>query len=364
MKSSLVKSLALNAAQLGWGVVQPAVTRRLVQVKELVTLSPYACRSTRSRGRVKPETACDFRTDFARDIGRITYSEYFARLSGKTQVFSKLLLSFPTLPVIHHRLTHVIKVADVAKTICRALGLNEDLAQAIALGHDFGHPPFGHEGERILSELSQQHLGRPFKHNRHSLRVVDQLAINSRGQAGLNLCFEVRDGIIKHDGERKDPIIRPSQDYSLSDAEFPVTLEGCVVRLADRIAYLPMDLEDALVLELIRPDQLPSAVTSVLGWKAGQIMDTVVRDVIAQSRGHNYITMSEPVRKALDALFAFNYEHIYYSEQNMAFKPQVRQYIEGLFNYYTTKEGQSAEQAIDTIAKMTDSEAVWQYEKF
>jgi dGTPase len=247
-------------------------------------------------------------------------------------------------------------VAQIARDICRALGLNEDLAEAIALGHDLGHAPFGHEGEKILNELSLKHLGKPFKHNRQSLRIVDELE-------KLNLSFEVRDGIVRHDGEKKDPVLRPSRDFTLDDREFPVTLEGCVVRLADRIAYLSKDLEDALFMGIVKEEEVPGIVKEVLGNSAGEIIGTLVKDVIASSAGKNYITMSRKVREALDALFEFNYEHYYFGEFKASLVSKIEICLKTLYGYYTQKSKRTPQEAIDLIVGLTDQQAMALFEE-
>ena len=345
-----------QAARISMAILQPQVTRRMVEVRESLFLSPYARKSIDSLGRERTEKPCPYRTVFARDRDRILHSLFFMLLGGKTQVFSAEALSLPEKIYIHNRLFHVLKVAQIARDICRALGLNEDLAEAIALGHDLGHSPFGHEGEKILNELSMKHLGVPFKHNRQGLRVIDILE-------KLNLTHEVRDGIVRHDGEKKDPIIRPSTDLTLSDSEFPITLEACVVRLADRIAYLPTDLEDGLILKIVTEEQIPQIVRAFLGANAGQIIDTLVKDVIASSRGKNYITMSQDSLRALDALYEFNYENIYHSEINATWIKGVRDCVEGLYLRYTRREWKKPWEAIDIIAKMTDEQALAEWEK-
>jgi len=345
-----------QAARISLAILQPRVTRRMVEVREALLLSPYACKSADSLGRVRAEEPCPYRTVFARDRDRILHSLFFMLLGGKTQVFSAEALSLPEKTHIHNRLFHVLKVSQIARDICRALGLNEDLAEAIALGHDLGHSPFGHEGERILNELSMEHLGVPFKHNRQGLRVIDILE-------KLNLTHEVRDGIVRHDGEKKDPIIRPSTDLTLNDSEFPITLEACVVRLADRIAYLPTDLEDGLILKIVTEEQIPQIVRAFLGANASQIIDTLVKDVIASSRGKNYITMSQDSRRALDALYEFNYENIYHSEINATWIKGVRDCVEGLYLRYTRREWKKPWEAIDIIAKMTDEQALARWEE-
>lgn len=348
-------SLALGQLRQG----RP-LTRVDIEARESVLLSDHARLSSASQGRIRSEQPCEFRPAFARDRDRIFYSKYFSYLQGKTQVFSPESLSFPDKQEVHNRIMHTVKVAQIARDICRALGLNEDLAEAIALGHDLGHPPFGHEGEKILSEFSRQYLKEPFKHNRQSLRIVRDLE-------RLNLSYEVMDGILCHDGEKKDRVFkpRPKDPYSFNfdDSGFPATLEGCVVRLADRIAYLPMDLYDGLMLKLVKDEHIPPLVLNDLGITPGEIIDTLIRDVIKESAGKNLITMSPRVWNALDELFDFNYENIYFSQLNMDFKRTIFACVNVLLGHFMEKNGQDARAAIDNVVALTDQQALSIYQK-
>lgn len=326
--------------------------RRTAMARELLTFGPYAQLSISARGRMRPEHPCTYRTDFVRDKDRIIYSPLFALLSGKTQVFSSESLELLAIKKAHDRVIHTAKVVEIARVICRALKLNEDLAEAIAWGHDLGHPPFGHEGEKILNILSMKYLKKPFRHNLQSLRIVRE----------LNLCFEVMDGITRHNGEKKDPILTPynqsQNDFTLDDEHMPTTLEGCVVRIADRIAYLPMDLGDGLRLNMINSSQIPVEVTKVLGPTPDKMIDTLVKNLIHCSKGRRYITMSPRVREAMDKLFDFNYKHIYFSKKNRDFVPTIEACINGLYKHFTEKEKLSPQEAIDKIVGLTDRQAL------
>jgi len=244
-------------------------------------LSPYAALSSRSRGRERIIEPCSVRTDFQRDRDRILHAKSFRRLKHKTQVFIS-----PEGDHYRTRLTHTLEVAQIARTISRALRLNEDLAEAIALGHDLGHTPFGHAGEGALNEL----LAGGFRHNEQSLRVVDLI----EGNGGLNLTWEVRDGIRYHTGEGQ-----------------PNTLEGQIVRFSDRIAYINHDIDDALRSGVLHHSQLPTDLLTILGDGHSKRIDTMVRDIVANSADKPEIKMSEPVKKATDELRSFLFAHVY-----------------------------------------------------
>lgn len=307
----------------------------------------YASLSADSAGRLLPETVArgENRTIFARDRDRILYSKAFFRLAGKTQVFMS-----PRNPLISNRMTHTMHVAQLSRAIARALDLNEDLAEAIALGHDAGHPPFGHRGEKVLDELCRESLSGGFAHNTHSLRMLDVL--EKRGK-GLNLTYEVRDGIARHCGESESGRFTPGQPskpedlHNLADAE-PSTLEGCVVKLCDRIAYVGKDIEDATASGIIKEEDIPEKITSVLGKTNGEIIDTLVRDLITnfyqdreEFRNKNgrepaktemSVRLSEGVTRALNSLIMdFNYPLIYESEVNNTYTVQTENMIRFLF---------------------------------
>jgi len=238
-------------------------------------LSPYAVKSQDSRGRQHPLPPCEVRTDFQRDRDRIIHSKAFRRLKHKTQVFIA-----PEGDHYRTRLTHTLEVAQIARTIARALRLNEDLTEAIALGHDLGHTPFGHAGEQALNEL----LAGGFRHYEQSLRVVDVL----EGDQGLNLTYEVRDGILKHTG----------------DAE-PETLEGMVVKISDRIAYINHDIDDALRAGIIKAEELPRDCVELLGREHSKRINSMVRDTIEYSLGQPRVAMSPAVGDATKKLQIF-----------------------------------------------------------
>lgn len=296
---------------------------------EQARLSPLACVS-REAVRRRPERGGDHRQNFAQDADRILHSRAFSRYIDKTQVFSLVDNDHIT-----HRVLHVQLVSRIGRSIGRFLGLNEDLIEAIALGHDIGHPPFGHEGERILSRICRQHGLPSFQHNIQSVQFLDRF---ERGGAGWNLSLQVLDGILCHDGEVHAQRLSPrrGKDFSVHDAEIkekaadpdlpltPMTLEGCVVRLADTIAYVGRDIEDAIELSLISRDELPAECTEVLGSTNGTIVYTLVTDLLAASRevrrtaDEDGVGFSPEVGAALKRLKDFNYRRIY---TNQAFKP-------------------------------------------
>ncbi|MEW6458720.1 MAG: deoxyguanosinetriphosphate triphosphohydrolase, partial [Bacillota bacterium] len=248
--------------------MRKAELRHRTETWERERLSPYACRSAESRGRERPEEECDVRTAFQRDRDRIIHSKSFRRLKHKTQVFI-----IPEGDHFRTRLTHTLEVAQIARTIARALQLNEDLTEAVALGHDLGHTPFGHTGEAALNDV---HPG-GFRHNEQSLRVVERL----EGEGGLNLTWEVRDGIANHTGPRR-----------------PATLEGQVVRVADRIAYINHDIDDALRGGVLTPDRLPADCLEILGRSHRTRINTMIVDLIETSRDQPVIAMSPRIGEA------------------------------------------------------------------
>ncbi|HCX63050.1 MAG TPA: deoxyguanosinetriphosphate triphosphohydrolase, partial [Clostridiales bacterium] len=235
---------------------------------EIDYLSPHAAKSRFSKGREIPEESCEIRTEYQRDRDRIIHSKSFRRLKHKTQVFLS-----PEGDHYRTRLTHTLEVSQISRTIARSLNLNEDLTEAIALGHDLGHTPFGHTGEKILNEICEE----GFKHNEQSLRVVEFLELRN-GNRGLNLTFEVRDGILNH------PL-----SYN------PSTPEGQIVSISDRIAYINHDIDDALRADIIKPGQMPDIFFKALGYTHGQRINTMITDVIKNSMDKNKITMSEEI---------------------------------------------------------------------
>lgn len=315
--------------------MQNKVLPRLLKEKQEEALSPYAMRSRLSRGRVNDEDHCDVRTVYERDTGRIIYSLDFRRLRHKTQVFFD-----PQNDHICTRMEHVIYVNYIAKTIGRALSLNTDLIEAIALGHDLGHTPFGHSGESTLNRcLEESGTGLRFQHELHSLRVVDRLAARPSGP-GLNLTFEVRDGIASHCGETYGEYLLVPDRSKADDAiestalshGFPATLEGCVVRIADKVAYVGRDIEDAVRAGLMEFDDVPRAIQSSLGRTNGQIINTLVTDIIDNSIGRDQIMLSRDRGESMEELLRDNFERIYRSDKINRYEKMVSNVIEGLFD--------------------------------
>lgn len=322
-------------------------------------LHPAACLSSKSRGRSKPEKEDDIRTCFQRDRDRIIHSKAFRRLKHKTQVFLA-----PKGDHYRTRLTHVLEVSQIARTIARALRLNEDLVEAIALGHDLGHTPFGHAGEAILREI---HPG-GFDHYKQSLRVVDFLEKNGQG---LNLTYEVRDGIVKH-SKGKGLIV------SDSPKDRPATLEGQVVRISDIIAYVNHDLDDAIRAGVIKRAEMPKEVVRVIGEAYSKRIDTMVRDVIEASNasGLTNIIMSEEISFVVYKLRDFLFERVYESEGITREFNKAKYILKALYEYYLDhidevfkdippeKKMDRHRMVCDFIAGMTDSFAFMTYERF
>lgn len=310
--------------------------------RESDSLSPYAARSAESRGRVRREEECDVRTAYERDRGRILYSLPFRRLRHKTQVFFD-----PQNDHVCTRMEHVLYVSYLAETIGEALSLNTDLIRAIALGHDLGHAPFGHAGEKVLDRLlKDQDKNLTFSHEHHGLRVVDLLS-EHKDQAGLNLTFEVRDGIASHCGEHyHEYVLEPLRGKREEDLgpgalrhDPPASLEGCVVRFTDRIAYVGRDIEDARRSGLLNFEDLPADIRSQLGHNNSEIVDTLVKDVIRNSLGEEAIIMSEKAGRALQRLIEINYDRIYQAPRVMRYERQAENTLEGLFDYYLDLAG-------------------------
>ncbi len=289
-------------------------------------LSTEALRK-RDHARVDDET--DLRGHFFRDTTAIVHSYPFRRLKNKTQVFFA-----PRNDHICTRIEHVMHVATISATICRALGLDPDLAWAIGVGHDLGHTPFGHLGEKILDRF---YGGDGFRHEVYGLRVVDKLANHGRG---LNLTYAVRDGIINHCGEKFEQSLQP--DHSVKDLpaiirrdQLPSTWEGVVVRMSDKIAYLGRDLEDAMQLGLVRRDQIPAEGARVLGTSNSEIIDALVNDVIATSLAHGSIGFSDQVYNAFLTVKNFNYEHIYMSPALTSYHHYFERILVTIHDYLT-----------------------------
>ncbi|MFW5992149.1 MAG: deoxyguanosinetriphosphate triphosphohydrolase, partial [Halanaerobiaceae bacterium] len=277
------------------------INRVDIEKREVENLSSHACFSRESRGRLKEEKECDVRTIFQHDRDRILHSKAFRRLKHKTQVFI-----IPEGDHYRTRLTHTLEVSQIARTIARALGLNEDLTEAIALGHDLGHTPFGHAGEAAINEESSV----KFTHNEHSLRVVDKIE-------DLNLSFEVRDGIKNHTGDRR-----------------PATLEGQIVRIADRIAYINHDIDDALRGGIITTDQIPENAKLILGKNHSERINVMVRDMINSSWNQNRIKRSPGIKKATQELRQFLFEKVYIGSAAKKEENKAVRMIKYLFRYY------------------------------
>ncbi|MDI6801688.1 MAG: deoxyguanosinetriphosphate triphosphohydrolase [Thermodesulfovibrionales bacterium] len=332
--------------------------RKQTEQIEKQILHPNACLSSKSRGRARPEKECDVRTCFQRDRDRIIHSKAFRRLKHKTQVFLA-----PKGDHYRTRLTHVLEVSQIARTIARALRLNEDLTEAIALGHDLGHTPFGHAGEAILREL---HPG-GFDHYKQSLRVVDFLERDGRG---LNLTQEVRNGIVKH-SKGKGLII------SDSPKDKPATLEGQVVRISDIIAYVNHDLDDAIRAGVIKKSDMPREIVKAIGETYSKRIDTMVRDAIKTSiaSGHKNIEMGEEISIVVYKLRDFLYEMVYESKGIMTEFNKAKGILKALYEYYIEhidevfkdippeKKLDKHRMVCDFIAGMTDRFAIMSYEK-
>ena len=303
-------------------------------------INKYATRSTETKGRLMPEELDATRTPFERDGHRIMHSLPFRRLRHKTQVFF-----FPRNDHICTRLEHSLHVSSISQTIARCLNLNVELVDAIAKGHDLGHAPFGHHGEDVLDELCRKSgLCKKFQHEPHSLRVVQRLAtIPGRDSAGLNLTFEVCDGIVSHYGEKQERRLEPDRSKSFSGLSetkrgktLPPTLEACVVRFADRMAYLGRDFEDAIMANLVQREDLPPAIASVLGRNNGEMIRTMVSDIVeiyqAKEEEVDAVEVSDKVHKAMGALLQFNNERIYKHPRVDRYKKHVKGMLESIWH--------------------------------
>lgn len=313
----------------------------LVNKHDSEGLSPHATPNDAAT-RFEPEREVHFRPPFALDRDRIFYSGAFRRYTGKTQVIYFVSLLDEQLT---SRSLHTLSVSQIARTIGRLLSLNDDLIEAIALGHDLGHPPFGHDGEVSLSKVSQKYGIGYFHHNIQSLRVVDVLAKKGRG---LNLTFQTRDGILSHNGEVHDQRLQPDSEKNEDDLRRyiermekgewidmpPATLEGCVVRLTDTIAYIGQDIEDAIRIGLIRREELPEEATSALGSYNGPIIETLVNDMVSTSYQKNYVGFSSKIAQALYKLKQFNYQAIYKSPKLKINHERIERGFEILFAHF------------------------------
>lgn len=320
-------------------------------------LAPYACFSSQSKGRRQTAPSCTIRTVFQHDRDRILHCKSFRRLKYKTQVFLS-----PEGDHYRTRLTHTLEVSQVARTISRALRLNEDLTEAIALGHDLGHTPFGHAGERVLNEL----VPGGFHHVRQSLRVVDVLEKDGQG---LNLTYEVRDGILKHSKGQGGPLNK-NQEFLAE------TLEGQVVRLADIIAYVNHDLDDAIRGQVIREEDIPGDIAAVLGSRHSSRIDRMVRDLIAATTALSCrrISLSDEMDETIRALRSWLFEHVYQAECVRLEFDKASHLLRELFLYFIDNDaifircggkrraGENPEMAVaDFIAGMTDRFALTLY---
>ncbi len=321
--------------------------REELELLEMQMLSPFAAKSSRTKGRERAEQPCDMRTEYQRDRDRIIHCKAFRRMKHKTQVFLS--------PIGDHyrtRLTHTLEVSQIARTIAKALFLNEDLTEAIALGHDLGHTPFGHAGEQALDKVCP--FG--FKHYEQSVRVVEKLEKDGRG---LNLTWEVKDGIRNH-----------------RTVGNPATLEGKIVRLSDKIAYINHDIDDAIRGHILQEHMLPTECSDVLGNSKNQRLNTMIHDVVTNSKGQNDIIMSEHIWEIMQKLRSFMFETVYTNQLAKGEEKKAKTMIVALYEYYVRhpdempqefksmiEMGEPLEQvACDYIAGMSDPYAVSVYE--
>lgn len=323
--------------------------RENMELLERTYLSPFATLSEHSRGRDREEAQCDIRPVFQRDRDRILHCKSFRRLKHKTQVFLT-----PRGDHYRTRLTHTLEVSQNARTIAKALRLNEDLVEAIALGHDLGHTPFGHAGERMLNELCED----GFKHNEQSVRIVEKL---EKDGAGLNLTWEVRDGMLNH-----------------QTSLMPATLEGKIVRLSDKIAYINHDIDDAIRAQVLSEEDIPKNYRKVLGTTTRKRLDTLIHNIITNSQGKNDICMSEEVEEAMKGLRSFMFEHVYRNPVAKGEEDRAKDLLGRLFYYYMKYDqqlprhylsridaGEKKERVVcDYIAGMTDQYAIAKFEEF
>lgn len=323
------------------------IVRKMLEQMEKENLSPYATLSENSKGRLKSEEQCDIRPVFQRDRDRIIHSKSFRRLKDKTQVFLT-----PEGDHYRTRLTHTLEVSQNARTIAKALKLNEDLVEAIALGHDLGHTPFGHAGERALNEVS----GTGFEHNVQSVRTVDVLEKDGQG---LNLTLEVRDGILNH-----------------QTSSMPSTLEGQIVRLSDKIAYIHHDMDDAIRGNIITDADVPKEIGEVLGFTTRERLDSFIHDIVSYSFDKGIVEMSPPVAKALKDMRSFMFEAVYQNPIAKAEEHKAEDLIKTLYFHYIMHVDQLPEEyklmldngtalnqvVCDYISSMTDHFAISKYE--
>jgi dGTPase len=322
--------------------------REELEKREHEILAPWASFSDTSRGRARQEAQCDIRPVYQRDRDRILHTKSFRRLKGKTQVFLT-----PDGDHYRERMTHTLEVSQNARTIAKALRLNEDLVEAIALGHDLGHTPFGHAGERALDRVCPE----GFAHNEQSLRIVDELERSGRG---LNLTAEVRDGIVNHQTRC-----------------MPFTLEGQVVRFSDKIAYIHHDMDDAIRAGILKDDDVPGEVARVIGRTLGERLDCLVHDIISTSKGRDVVEMSPEVAEAMQKMRSFMYENLYTNQVVKSEEARAEALVEALYKYYRGRpellpdyllkkeeEGASRDRIVcDFISAMTDRFAISTYQE-
>ena len=325
-----------------------ACIREMLEEEEAKRLSPYAALSRNTAGRDLPEEKCDIRPEYQRDRDRILHCKSFRRMKHKTQVFLA-----PEGDHYRTRLTHTLEVSQIARTIAKSLRLNEDLTEAIALGHDLGHTPFGHSGENVLNRLCQD----GFDHSQQSVRIVEVLEKDGRG---LNLTKEVRDGILNH-----------------QTSGSPRTLEGQVVRLADKIAYLNHDVDDAIRGGLLTEDLIPREYTEVLGYNVHDRLNSLIHDVIQNSLEKDHIEMSPDFQTAMLGLRSWMFRHVYIGGKAKAEEQKAKKMIELLFCYYMDRPQEMPEEYIrliqtgtgkeravcDYISGMTDNYAIEKFEE-
>jgi dGTPase len=292
-----------------------------VRVFEERWLSPQAVRSYATRGRLRPEDESAIRTPFQRDRDRIVHSKPFRRLKGKTQVFID-----PAGDHVRTRMTHTLETSAISRVVARALRLNEDLVEAIGLGHDMGHPPFGHAGEDALDSVLETRFGRRFRHNEQSLRVAER----------LNLTHEVRNGILTHTGD-----------------EEPRTLEGKIVRIVDRVAYINHDIDDAIRYGLLDESELPHEELDLLGPTGSRRIDTLVRDLVESSERAGDIVQSDEIGEAMLSLRSFMFERVYLGEHASIEHARAHRVIERIFEH-RAEGGGDPDGIVEFIAGMTD----------
>ena len=292
-----------------------------VREHEERSLSPLAVRSYEHGGRLRPEGECTVRTPFQRDRDRILHSKPFRRLKGKTQVFID-----PAGDHYRTRMTHTLETTAIARGVARALRLNEDLVEAIGLGHDTGHPPFGHAGEEALDDALRERFGRRFRHNEQSLRIAES----------LNLTAEVRDGILTHTGARA-----------------PATLEGKIVRLVDRVAYINHDIDDAIRVGILGAEDLPPREVELLGTTGSERIDTLVHDLVEHSERTGDIVQGDEVGEAMLSLRSFMFERVYLGPHTREQHERAREVVQAIFERLAD-EGRPADEIVDYLAGMTD----------